>query len=305
LGYNILKGIKNIRNHIKKTLSLSALLFTYSTGAHSKIHEFETTHLKSTAGTGVGSILTEESAFLNPAPLAFFSTSSFYFQKDSAKFKKNAINQPDPKSVGFVLADGNPSLSGSLSYVTQEEEGLKRKRWGLSLSAPISDKSAGGISVRQTKDETLSTKHTQKYYQTVLGVTHALDEKFSMGIVAYDPFKSKAHETKALLGFQYVMQSYITASFDLGADYTSEEISKTLIYKGALQVKVLDDFYLRFGTFNDKERSEKGNGFGLSWIQPRLSIEFAIKNTKRESNLALAESDATLKETSFSISARF
>lgn len=253
----------------------------------------------------MGSILTEESAFLNPAPLAFFSTSTFYFQKDSGNLKINNVDQPKPKSLGFVMADGNPSLSGSLSYVNQEEEGVERKRWGLTMSGPISDKSAMGVSVRQTKDETLATRTIQKYYQTVIGVTHAIDEKLSMGIVAYDPFKSRGHETKALLGFQYVLLTYITGSFDFGGDYTADEVSKYLLYRGALQVKVLDDFYLRFGAFNDKARAEKGNGFGLSWIQPRLSFEFAMKNTSRDRNIALNQSEMKFKETSFSISMRF
>jgi len=286
---------------------VSALIISTSTLsiAHAKIHEFETTHLKSTAGTGVGSILTEESAFLNPAPLAFFTTSTFYVQKDSAKFTENNVAQPKPKSLGFVLADGNPSLSGSLSYVDQEEDNIKRKRWGLSMSGPVADKSAMGVSVRQTKDENMSSKAVQKYYQTVIGVTHAIDEKISMGIVAYDPFKSKAQETKALIGFQYILLTYITASVDFGADYTAEEISKTLIYKGALQVKVLDDFYLRFGGFKDKMRAENGNGFGLSWIQPRLSFEFAMKNTTRDKDLLINQSETKFKETSLAVSIRF
>lgn len=273
--------------------------------AQAKIHEFETTHLKSTAGTGVGSILTEESAFLNPAPLAFFTTSTFYFQKDTAKLTENNVAQPKPKSLGFVLADGNPSLSGSLSYVDQEEENIKRKRWGLSMSGPIADKSAMGVSVRQSKDENTTDKSVQKYYQTVIGVTHSIDEKFSMGIVAYDPFQSKAHETKGLIGFQYILLTYITASLDFGGDYTSDEISKTLIYKGALQVKVLDDFYLRFGGFKDKLRAEKGNGFGLSWIQPRLSFEFAMKNISKDKDLSINQNETKLKETSLAVSIRF
>jgi hypothetical protein len=277
----------------------------FSTSGHSKIHEFETTHLKSTGGTGVGSILNEESAFLNPAPLAFFSTSNFYVQKDNDKLTENGVNQPKPKALGFVLADGNPSLSGSLSYVTQEEENIKRKRWGATMSGPIADKSAMGVSIRQSKDEDINTKKIDKYYQTVIGVTHAIDEKISMGIVAYDPFKSKAHETKALIGFQYVLMDYITASVDFGGDYNSDDISKSLIYKGSLQVKILDDFFLRFGGFSDKVRDEKGNGLGLAWIQPRLSLEFALKNTTRNQSLALNQNAAKLKETSFALSIRF
>jgi hypothetical protein len=290
-------------NHIKKTLLLS--VFLISTNAHSSIHEFETTHLKSQGGTGVGGLFTEESAFLNPASLAFFNSSSFYAQKDLGKLTSDGVSQPRPKALGFVMADGNPSLSGSLSYVNQEEDIFKRKRWGLTLSSPMSEKSAFGVSARQTTDENTLNKTSKKYYQTVIGVTHAIDEKMSLGIVAYDPFKSRGNETKALLGVQYVLMSYITGSFDFGGNYYADEISKTLIYKGAIQVKVLDDFYLRFGGFNDKLRAEKGSGYGLAWAQPRMSFEFALKNTKRNKDISLNQSETSFKETSFSGSIKF
>lgn len=280
-------------------------VFLLSASAHSKIHEFETTHLKSMGGTGVGGLLVEESAFLNPASLAFFSTSSVYVQKDQAKLSTDGIAGPNPKALGFVMTDGNPALSGSLSYITQEEDIYKRKRWGLSLSGPIAEKSSFGISARQTTDENSLDHSTLKYYQCVLGVTHAIDEKFSLGIVAYDPFKSKGKETRAMIGAQYVLMSYITGSFDFGGDYYSEEISKTLLYKAALQIKVLDDFYLRFGGFNDKSLSEKGNGYGLAWMQPRLSFEFALKNSKKTKNISLNQAESSFKETSFSGSIKF
>lgn len=257
------------------------------------------------AGTGVGAILSEEAAFLNPASLSFFNTATFYAQKDSAKLTENNVSQPKPKSLGFVMSDGNPSLSGSLSYVTQEEDIFKRKRWGLSFSGLVSDRSALGVSYRQSTDENIQTSNIKKYYQTVIGVTHAIDEKITLGVVAYDPFKSAGHETRAFLGFQYALMDYATAAFDFGADYTAEELSKTTLTRGALQIKVLDQFYLRFGGFNDKARAEKGNGYGLAWIQPRLSFEAAIKNTKRSSDVGLGLSEKKYKETSLSASMRF
>lgn len=256
-------------------------------------------------GTGVGGVHAEEAAFLNPASLAFFNTATVYAQKDSGKLKDNNIDQPRPKSLGFVLADGNPSLSGSLSYVAQEEDIYRRKRWGLSFSGPFSDKSAFGVSFRQTTDENMQLNSSKKYYQSVLGVTHSLDEKLCLGIIAYDPFKSQGHETKALIGMQYVLMTYISAAFDFGGNYNSDEISQTLLYRGALQVKVLDDFFLRFGGFNDKSRAEQGNGYGLAWIQPRLSFEVSLKNTKRAKNEGLGLSEKKLKETSFAASMRF
>ena len=277
-----------------------------TTSAHAKMHEFETTHLKSAGSTGVAGIFMEESAFLNPASLAFFNQGSAYFQRDMPEFKDAAGNVVQkPKNTGVVLADGNPSLSGSLSYVHQEEGVMKRSRWGLSTSSPLSKQSAFGASIRKTKDENTISGDKIDYYQTVFGVTHAIDAQTSLGIVAYDAFDSKGDATKAYVGFQRAFVDYVTLSFDLGANWKAEEISDSLLYRGAVQVRVLNDFYLRFGAFKDKEREEKGNGMGLAWIQPKLAFEFALKNTKQDPNPVLARAESKIKEASFSVSLRF
>lgn len=268
--------------------------------------EFETTHLKSMAGTGVAGVLAEEAAFLNPASLAFFNNLTVHAQRDSVKIKDSQGNVVQkPTSMGFVVADGNPNLSGSLSYVNQEDQFTERKRWGFSASSLLNEKSSFGTSIRKTKDTNKVTRATGDYYQTVVGVTHVLDEKTSMGIVGYDIFNSKGDATKAYLGIQHLFLEYITASADLGADYTDDEIAGTILYRGALQVRVLNDFYIRFGTFRDKQREEKGSGMGLSWIQPRLAFEFALKNVTQLASTKFARAESKNKETSFGISMRF
>jgi hypothetical protein len=274
--------------------------------AFAKIHEFETTHLKSLAGTGVASISSEESAFLNPAGLAFSPNGDAYIQRDLLQFKnaKGDIVQK-PKNLGIVLADANPSLSGSLSYLQQEEGTVKRKRWGLTLSAPLNTSSAFGVSVRKSDDRNSTYNSKVDYYQTVFGVTHALDSQTSLGIVAYDAFNSKADETKALVGIQHVFVNYITLSADLGGNYKADEISDTLLYRGGVQIRVLDDFYLRFGAFKDKEREEKGNGYGLGWVTPRFNVEVAMKNTKQDANASIGREQTKLREVSMALALKF
>lgn len=269
--------------------------------ASAKIHEYETTRTKSVAGGGVGSVLVEESAFLNPASTTFFQTSSIFAQKDNFTTSDN-INTAYPKksSMGFVLAQGDPSIGGTFSYIKQREGSIERKRLGVSMSGPIADTSSFGFSVRDSKDFDSNTNTTKKYYQTVFGVTHVMSNSTTMGVVLYDPFRSAGHETKILLGFQHNLFSYITGILDFGADYNAEEISKKIIINGAVQIRVLDDFYLRAGGFNDKIREEKGESYGIAWVQPRLSLEFAIKNTKDKTSTT----DQKNKETSFSLSLR-
>lgn len=300
----ILKGIKNIRNQFRKTFLATVLLS--GNLAFANIHEFETTHLKSMAGTGSSGIFMEEAAFLNPASLAFYTLSSLYAQRDSFELKDaNGKILEKPKNTAFVIADGNGNLSGSLSYVEQNEESIKRKRWGFSMSSPLSAQSAFGVSVRKTKDENLSTHSEIKYYQTVLGITHSIDPETSLGIVAYDIFNSKGKATQALFGIQHRFVEYITLAFDLGGNYKSSEISKNLLYRGGIQIKILDDFYARFGAFNNKELKETGDGLGLGWVQPKLALEFALKNTTQKANLLLNKEERKIKETSFALSFRF
>ena len=274
--------------------------------AIAKMHEFETTHTKSIAGTGVAGIFMEEAAFLNPASLAFFNQADVYVQRDMLQIKdKDGNVLQKPKNTGVVMADGNPTLSGSLSYVHQEEGDQERTRWGLTASSPLSQQSAFGVSVRKSKDKNLTSETEIEYYQTVIGVTHALDTQTSLGIVAYDAFNSKADETKAIIGAQHIFADYVTLAFDFGGNYNADEIGDTLLYRGGAQIRVMNDFYLRFGAFNDKSRQEKGNGYGLAWVQPKLAFEFAMKNTKQEADLTINRNESKIKETSFGVSLRF
>jgi hypothetical protein len=274
-------------NYIRKVLFLSAFLLVRNSSA--AVHEFETTHMKSTGGAGVAAIQAEESAFYNPAALAFATNSTAYIQKDTSILGK---------AIGYVLCDGNPNLSGSISYIKQEEDDYKRSRLGISFSSLVSANSSAGISLRKSTDDIISKHITNNYYQTVLGVTHVINEQLSLGIVAYDPLKSLANETKALVGIQYGLAQYIVANFDFGGNYTKDNLQGNLIYKGSLQITVLNDLFLKFGAFADKEKSEKGTGMGLSWSQPRLAFAFANKNFT-------TASDRIIKETSLSASIRF
>lgn len=304
----ILKGFKSISN--ANTTSFFAFIFLltilFSLTANGKIHEYTTSQLKSMGGAGVGAVSLDESAFLNPAGLSYFNLGSIYFQKDLIKVQRsNGSIVERPKETGVVLSDSNQNLSGSFSYTLQDTQETKRSRFGVVLSGRIMSQSSFGVSIRKSEDEYRQSGAKLDYYQTVLGVIHAISEKASIGIVAYDPFKSPAHETKALLGGQFLIAEYISLALDVGANYTIDDISSTVLYRGGLQIKVLNDLFLRFGAFNDKERAEKGTGFGLAWIGPKLSFNFGLYNTKMSANAILGSPETKSKDTSFSISYRF
>jgi hypothetical protein len=289
---------------IKSYLTLVFLMA--STSGISSTYKFETARLKSTAGAGVGSLLLDESTLLNPAPMAFFNIASFYIQRSDQKTtsRENGINKSlnDSEHTGFIASDSKGILKGSVSYQRYKGESFSRKRWAVALASPVGKSSAIGINFRKTKERKLGAD--SEYSQIIFGLSHVLDESFSFGLVVIDPFKKGFTAQKGTMGLQYSYKNLISLLFDLGADL-KDDVETSYSYKSALQIKVFEDFYLRMGIFKDKKLSEKGNGIGVGWVQPKLSIDFALKNTNTEAEKEEFEFKKSIKETSFSLSYRF
>lgn len=269
---------------------------------------FQTTRLKSTAGAGAGAILMEESTILNPAPLAFYQASSLYYQRSTlaseATENTRPVNSEESKTDAFIITDAKGGVSGSVSYIKQAQDGLSRDTLSLSLANTIGKRSAFGVSYKFVTEESAENFSKEKYRQTTFGITHVINPSFSIGLVAIDPFKVRPEETRGLVGGQYVFEDFISLMFDVGADY-NKELTETQILRAATQIKIYDDFFLRFGGFSDKGTNEKGSGVGIGWIQPKLVVELALKNTSIEEDIErslLARKD---KETSFSLAYRF
>lgn len=297
--------------HSMRTSCLTLLSLVLVGQPVQAFEDFQTTRLKSTSGTGVGSILMDEATVLNPAPLAFYGVSSIYFQRSGGDFEPSAVDASplEGESTAFIASDSKGSLGGSLSYIQQKQGGDSRKRYGISLSSNLGERSAFGVNYRITKTQTLSEgltplERTDK--QTIFGITHAISSELTLGMVAIDPFRVVPEETRGLIGLQYVFNDFISVMLDAGADY-NETLSETAILRGAMQFKIYQDFFLRFGMHEDKGLQEKGNGIGVGWVQPRLVLDLALRNTTREFE-ASGVRDAysqDLRETSFSASYRF
>lgn len=293
------------------SLALFCVFLTFISPAHSSFEQFQTTRLKSTAGAGVGSILMDEATVLNPAPLAFFNISSLYYQRTGADTQSTAMGasspfeSPETKSNAFIVSDSKGGIAGSLSYVGQTQGLNEQKRYSIASSSVVGERSALGASYRITRtrlgEEGLDQgRITDK--QWIFGVSHAVSPHFTLGLVAIDPFGSIEEERRAIVGGQYVFNDFIALMLDAGADYEND-LSETMLIRGAAQFKIYNDFFLRFGAYQDEFLNETGNGIGVGWVQPRLVIDLAFNNSKREDE-ELSLSQRT-KETSFSISYRF
>jgi len=297
-------------DNIYRLIFFAASLFIV-VPSFAELRDFQTTRLISTGGTGVGSILMDEATLLNPAPLAFFTVTSFYAQKTKTSFddKTNTppTNIPKTDNWGFIASDGNGNLGASISYQKQKSGGSERKRWAAAMAIPADKTSAMGISIRRTSDRDSRdsiTYEESSNCQFVLGVTHAVNSSFTLGLVVIDPTKRIQNDTKALVGIQYVYQEFIAIMIDGGTDYTQTMREKSQ-YHAALQFKVFSDVFLRAGVFEDKAKHERGNGAGLGWVTPKLVFEAAIgsKSLVAYENIRTKKQEA--KEASFSLSYRF
>ena len=269
--------------------------------------EYETTRQKSTAGAGVGSLLVEESIFLNPASISFFNTSTFYLQKTNTEQTSDNSATSKSDALSFIAADTKGKLKGAVAYTKQKKGVEKRQIIGGSMASPIGKTTSFGISyqhIKETSQDYYSQIKDETYKKFTLGVTRIVTKEFSMGVVAVDPLRERPQDSKAMLGFQYVIKDIISLMLDGGADW-ADDLSSSLVWKAAAQVRFLDDFYLRFGTYRDKGLKERGSGAGVSWVQPRLSIDLALKNSKLEEDIDLNQLGEKVSETSLSLSYRF
>lgn len=298
---------------IKRYTIFSLLILLISPDSFARLRDYETTRLKSTAGTGVGSVLMDESSILNPAGLAFYTMGSIYFQKGGTTVTNSNPTEPyrgnEPASMGIIASDASAGTGGSISYTTQAQGFETRKRISAALATPVTKNSAIGSTIRKTTDELSPSGYgndlyKERYTQFIFGITHAISDKFTLGLTAVDPLKKRAEDTRGLMGFQYTFENIITLMGDLGADYSTDP-SSTLQWRGALQIRAYNDFYLRFGTFSDKAWSERGNGAGIGWVGPKLVFEIAYKNTKIDERAELNQKGQSIKDTSFSLAYKF
>jgi hypothetical protein len=276
------KIIQNLPSNIKFTTLLFLVISSFASYS-------STSRLKSSAGIGVGSVLLDEATFLNPASSAFYKIGAIYYQKT----KVEPIDSETSKEYGtttFVASDAKGKMAGSISY-QKSDESEDSKNISLSLASIIGEKSATGVTYHYEDGEFKS-----KYL--TFGITHAVNEMFTMGFVLNDPLRSKQDNSNAIIGLQYTYKEFITLMTDLGTDW-KDRFDDKLIYGGALQFKIFDDLYIRGGLKIDNQKDLKTKGFGGSWSSPKFVFNLAL--SFKENQTTKTEE----KESTFSVSYKF
>jgi hypothetical protein len=298
---------------MKKVIIL-AVLTLMGQSAWGQIREFQTTRLMSTGGAGVASILSTEAALLNPAASAFFDGSSFSYQSYKTSLQNKSETRdtaPDPfpkKNLGSgtFIADHSGPVKGGIAYIKQDENDFERQRMVFHAAAPISTSSAIGLSynfLQDTMPSNFRNRH-RVHHQASIGSVHILDEDTILGLTLIDPTRTTPGEERLVAGFQYNLADRFMLIGDAGAQYT-KNFSKQYLWRGAVQLNVFSDFFLRVGKFYDNVRELKGTGWGASWIGPRFGVEFAQKYSEQFGSGSYVYEEEKIVDTSVSAIIKF
>ena len=263
-------------------LLILTILFLSFNQSYAQIKNLRTTRLIGTGGAGTASLLVHEAAILNPASIVFFNSSSIYYQKWTSpladKSDQRTKDYREGRGENIILTDTSSSLKGSLAYQQYHVYDISRTRFSTSFAAPIGKKTALGVIYRYTKDKIDGEKQDTKH-QGVLGLTHVFNPRLILGATIEDPFLSDKDDAISTLGLQFSVTQSLVLIGDIGSNYVYD-ISERAFNRLGAQFNIFKDFYVRAGTFYDRNDQEKGTAYGISWVGPKLSLEYAFKKAE-------------------------
>lgn len=267
--------------HITKLRLLTIVFFLplLTIEARAMPRDVKTARLISTSGAGIGSLLLNEAAFLNPASIFFFNNSSFYYQQGGSNFKQSPERDSEFEEMEnqiFLITDTSSALKGGFSYQTISENGDSRKRFTSSASSNLGKNTAAGIIYRYTEED---AEHHEVYHQAVFGITHIVNERLTAGAILVDPFLANREDVLSAAGVQYQLTPNFALIGDAGANY-KDEPEENNYYAVAAQAQFFKKFFLRFGQFENNAENLRGHSWGLSWVGPRLSFDYATRRSE-------------------------
>jgi hypothetical protein len=309
-----------LRLAYREFIFLSALL-TFSiavsiTESVAQVTPFETTRLKSTAGTGVASILVAEAALLNPASIVFFTDSYLSYQNNKidlqntsqSRLSEGAHQWGGARDEGVFIFDNQQEEKGGFSYQRQRVGGYIRQRGTFTMASALAPNLGFGINYRYTDDSRPSgvfAKSRKISHSASLGLTWIAREGLSLAAIWEDPTKALNQEQRYLIGAQYDLTPDLNVLVDAGANMRGSWKDERVI-RGAAQFRIFGDFFIRTGRFVDKSLNLEGTGYGASWTGPKLGIDFGVKRSKQiEKKKDRLYEGEKIEEVSFALNLHF
>lgn len=270
--------------------------------ANATLRPKATTRLLGTAGAGVGSIMAPESVVFNPASAEFFDKSHLYYNRNEFSFDENKQNfdRDDTLSQDFIITDAS-SAKGGVGIIHQREKDIRRKSYNFALATSAGKSTSIGFLF--SRNEQSSLEGNDVFNQLSLGFSKVFSEILTGGLLIKDISEGSPSETTATLGLQYNISQNFSVLFDWGGYYLTDFFKNTF-YNAALQISLGERVILRTGIFENNVLNIKGNGWGASWIGPKISFEFGIRHTEATDDGYFLK-DEKSKEISAAIDIRF
>jgi hypothetical protein len=197
-------------------------------------------------------------------------------------------------------------MKGGVAYMQQRENNFIRENYTMHGAVAISANASFGVRYSYLIDK-LPNDYSPRHevnHQVALGYTYIVDEDTVLGILVTDPTRTTPGEERVLAGFQYDLADRIMLIGDVGTQYT-KDVKKKYLWRGALQINVFSDFFIRAGKFYDNVSEFQGTGWGASWVGPRLGIEFAQKVSDKFNQDSYVYKNEKIVDTSLSAILKF
>ena len=173
-------------------------------------------------------------------------------------------------------------------------------------AAPVGADAAVGLSYNYIQDRLPKTygDRSRVHHQMRLGSTFIVSDKTVVGLVMVDPTRTNPGDERILLGLQQGITESIMFIADVGSQY-SKNVQEKSLWSVALQANVFSDFFLRAGRNYDNITKFRTTGWGISWIGPRLGLEFAQKFSDSFGSNTYIYKKESLVDTSISALVKF
>ena len=237
--------------------------------------DYQSPRAAALGGASRANPILNDSIYLNPSFSSFLPTYSLALgwstyrgtpQYGARAYNISILDGRSPlfqAGVGYTVKDG-----GSHIHVAGAKAILERLSVGV------------GAKFFMSRDRDVRSAQDLSF-----GVTYIPNESFQFALVSENLLetedgKSQNWNRNVILGSQFNVMNIFSLMVD--GQYTPEISSNTRGgYALGAEFKVMSDFYLRGGTFQNMivpfaRAQGRGASFGIGWIAPRISLDYAF-----------------------------
>ena len=241
-------------------------------------NEFRSPRVASLGGAGHANPLLNDSVFQNPSFASFLPVYSW-----SLNYK--ALGEEQGRAYNVSVLDGRSELfQASAAYTVRDE----LTAFHVGVSKKLAPKITFGIGAKL-----FYSKNKNRFENTrtmIASATAAPLGWLQVALIADNLFTSEATsqlglERELILGTKFKFTEkflvYLDPHARLHQNFEAEQRS-VFGYEAGGEFQIYKDLYFRLGSFKNVAHPEARNrasgfGYGIGWVAPRLSFDFAVE----------------------------